>query len=307
MKNKLALLMLIVFTVLLSSCNGYRETDSEYLISAVGFEKLEKGFCAYIEVLALSSAEKDTKSKVFSSEGQTPFEAVNNTTALLPRNAVFDHCAAAIVDDSISGKDLKKIMEYLYNTRNLNLGIYVFTSDDVEETLSLKSQAMTVGYDLMSIELNLYKNSGIKCSNKFYEIEGKKGGKGNFALPVVTGDEDRPSIVGYTVYKDYNPALKLSMNEAVFFDLIKCGSTGGEIDVNGKECRINYAYSSVKKSGEYLYMSIKIKYKYKNDNADDEISLQVKNIIYKLENSDALDVFGFEAVKGVKETEVKGQ
>lgn len=303
MKTKL-MVCVLAFALLLCGCAGYRETDSEYLISSVAFKKQDGIFYAYIEVLALSAKESNSYSKVFMSQGKTPFEAVNNTVAMLSKKAVFDHCAVAIIEDSIKGNDLKEINKYLYNTRNLNLGIYVFVTEDAQKILSLKSEAIGIGYDLMNIELNIDDTSGIKCKNKFYEIESGIDKTDTFILPRVSEDSDRPVIIGYDVYKNYSPAVKLSEDEGLFLNLLLGGSNGGEISVSGKRCRIDLISSNISKSGKNVFIDMKIRYKYKDENQDKKIAREIKKITDKLQNANAISVLGFKNAKTVKKTEV---
>lgn len=292
MKRLFVVFLPLVLVLTITGCQGYREIDSEYLISAIGFDKREDNFLAYTEVLAISTEKKDSKSKVFWAKGKTPYEAVSNIAALLPKTAVFDHCGTAIVSRSIEGEDLKGIMKYLYDTKNLNLGIYMFVSSDIQKLLDCESQALSVGYDIMAVILNMEKTSGIRFRNKYYEIESRIIANGGFCLPVAESKEDHPSISGQTVFVDYIPKISLSKDEAVLYNLLFSGSTGGAIEVSGKRCRVNSINTDLRENGTQLSVKIKCSYRNKKDNMNKQIEKSVYKLIYKLKDTSALKPLG---------------
>ena len=291
---KKILIFVLLFAVLFSftGCEGYREIDSEYLVSAICFDKKGNKFWAFAEVMAISTEKKDTKSKVFDSEGKTPYEAVNNIASLLPRAAVFDHCGTAIIGESIMGDDLKTIMKYLYDTKNLNLGIYIFVSDDIKKLLDCESQALSVGYDIMAVVSNIEKTSGIRFKNKYYEIESRIIANGAFCLPVAESKEDRPCITGQTVFVDYIPQTKLGKSEAAFYNLLYSGSRGGAISVSGKRCRVNKISAHLSQKSDLLSVRIKCDYRNKNDKKNGEIEKEIKKLLNKLKGTAALKPLG---------------
>lgn len=285
----LSLIILFVF----SGCQGYREIDSEYLVSAICFDKNEDGdFSVFAEVLAISPEKKDTKSKVFDSKGDTPYEAVNNIASLLPRTAVFDHCGTAIISKSIIGDDLKTIMKYLYDTKNLNLGIYVFVSDDIKSLLDCESQALSVGYDIMAVISNIEKTSGIRFKNKYYEIESQIIANGGFCLPVAESKENHPCIAGQTVFVDYIPQTELSKGETVFYNLLMSGSTGGAISVSGKRCRTDKINVNLSEKDNLILVNVKCCYRNKNDIMNKQIENNIKKLLNKLKGTAALKPLG---------------
>ena len=301
--------ILILFLALLAfsacGCKGYRETDSEYFVTAVCFEKNEDGFKAHIEVLSVTEEDKKSESKVFVSYGKTPYSAVEGTTSLMPKNAVFDHCGTAIIDESITGEDFKSVIKYLYDTKNLNLGIFMFVTDDIEGVLDCDSQAASVGYDIMATETNITKTSGISFMNKYYEICARQIKCGGFCLPVVKTKENRPEISGEIVFADYRPILRLEKDEAQIFNLICSGSSGGEISVLGARCRVNGITSKVKQKGNTLKIDINCRYRLSVDNKSKKIKKITVSLLTRLEGNKALRILGAEDYKAINKTEVK--
>ena len=306
MKRTWKIFLSILCAVCLTACQGYREIDSEYLISAICFDKSDNGFLVLSEVLAITSDEKKTDAKVFSAYGKTPYEAVNNIAAQLPRTAVFDHCGSAVISEKIREKDLKTVMKYLYDTKNLNLGIYLFVCKDIEKLLACKSQAISVGYDIMAVERNIEKTSGIDFKNKYYEIESRIAAYGGFCLPVAAVKDSRHVISGQTVFVDYNPVITLSKNRAMLYNLIYSGSGGGAISVSGKRCRVNSIKSSISEKGNKLYIKIDCKYRQKKDNQNAEIKSQVKKLLKLIKDTAALRPLGISDNANTVYVEVKG-
>ena len=257
-----SLLVFVFFCALLSGCQGYREIDSEYLITAIGFGKKAEEYAVYTEVLSVGADKKDTESKLFSALGKTPYEAVENIAGLLPKKAVFDHCGTAVIDSETEGAKFKEIMEYLYDTKNLNLGICLYCTKSVDKVLSQKPQTSGIGYDIMAIKNNLEKTTGIPFKNKYYEICAAEMEKGAFCLPEINAKEKSIEISSQTVYSGFLPAVHLEKSEMFIFNMLSYGSKEGEISLDGKKYRFNRV--SVKTEKEKDKMKIEIHCKSRN-------------------------------------------
>ena len=293
-KRVLPPLAAVVLVLCLCSCKGYRETDNEYYVTTVCFEKEKENFRALIEVLTISSDDKKTGSKVFAATGKTPYDAVEGTTSSMPKTAVFDHCSTAIIGSEITGEDFKSVVKYLYDTKNLNLGIYMYTAENITGILELKPQTPSVGYDIMDIESSLCASTGISLKNKYYEICSRQISSDGFCLPEVSANGGRPAITGQTVYVDYMPVLTLDRREATVCNLIYSGSGGGEINISGKKCGINGINSNIKAKGDTLFINIKCRYRSAADDMDKRLKSEVNRLINKLSGNAALKVLGVE-------------
>ena len=208
--KRATVIFLLLLPLCFCGCKGYRETDGEYFVSSVCFEKAEGVFTVDIEVLSLKSEEDESESRVFSATGRSVYEAANNTVSLMPKNAVFDHCGTAVISSDIKDKDLKSVIEYLYDTKNLNLGIHMFVSENVKGVLACDPQAMSVGYDIMAVESNIKKSTGVDFKNKYYEVVSRQMSCGGFCLPRVESISNRPEIAGEYLYANFLPAAVLN-------------------------------------------------------------------------------------------------
>lgn len=305
MKKILSALLAAVFLITLTGCQGYREIDSEYLISAVGFEHKDSKYKVFAEVLAISSDKKDTESKLFYSTGETPYEAVSNIAAMLPKKAVFDHCSTAIIGTGIKGGKLKKVIKYLYDTKNLNLGICLYTADDVKKVLSCDNKTLSAGYDIMAIKSNNEKTTGISFKNKYYEICGMQMTAGGFSLPDIELKADRPAIVKQTVFFDFSPVCVLTKDEALIFNLLRGGSKGGEINISGKKCRVNGIKSNFKAERDTLYVNLKCNYRQHGDELNNQLKTETEKVINKLKNTAALNLLSTDIKKPSGKIKVK--
>ena len=298
------ILCVLLLAFLLCGCAGYRETDSEYFVTAVCFEKEEKDFKAYIEVLSIGEDDKKPESRVFTALGKTPYSAVFSTASLMPKNAVFDHCGTAVIHENIKAEDFKNVMEYLYDAKNLNLGIFMFVTEDIGSVLDCNSQSPSVGYDIMATEENVVKTSGISFKNKYYEIRARAIATGGFCLPFVSVKKDRPEIEGEIIYADYLPTAQLNRNEAQFFNLIYSGSSGGEISVSGHRCRVNGISSKIKQVGNMLKAELDCNYRFPSDNKSSKLKKEISELIQSLYGNKALNVLGIENYELINGAEV---
>ncbi|MBR4909748.1 MAG: hypothetical protein IKZ47_00290 [Clostridia bacterium] len=301
MKKAIAAVLLALLPIALCGCSGYRETDNEYIISAIAFKNSGGGFLAYAEVLDIGSDSDSTENKIFKARGDTPYKAVNALIYMLPKNAVFDHCAVAITENNIYGEDLKSVFDYLFDAKNLNLGIYMYNTAGVDDIFSCKAQELSVGYDIMAIQTNIEKTTGIPFKNKYYEVLSRIEASDGFCLPLLSAEDKRPVISGQTVYAHMLPALTLSEDEAVLFNLLFSGSSGGEISVSDKRCRLNGVTSRISLQGGGVAFDIVCNYRY---GEEEELSLLLKRetalALKKIINANALCALGINTDKEVK-------
>ena len=281
------MILFALFTALFTGCAGYREIDSEYLITAIGFEEREGKFAVYAEVLEVAADKKDTKSERFSAAGVTPYEAVENIAGLLPKKAVFDHCGTAIVSVKTKGENLKKIIKYLFDTKNLNLGICLYCAEDVEKILAQKPQGVSVGYDIMAIKSNLEKATGVSFRNKYYEICALQMEKGVFCLPKTAPGENGVQISGQVVYEDFSPVLKFEKSESALFNLLRFGAKGGEISLKGKKCRFNKVSVKTKKAGKKVKVQLNCEFRDKKTNCERELKSETESLLMKIKKTPA--------------------
>ena len=303
MKKAFVLIALFVpFCLFLSACQGYREIDSEYLITAIGFCEKEAKFTVYAEVLEVAAEKKDTKSELFCATGKTPFEAVENIAGLLPKKAVFDHCGTAIIGSEITGKDFKKIIKYLYDAKNLNLGICLYCAGEIEEILSLKPRTTSIGYDIMAIKNNLEKTTGISFKNKYYEICDSVISKKGFCLPEITAADDNPEISAQTVYVNFLPVYSLDKSELTLFNLLLYGSGGGEMAAGGKKCRFNKISTDITEKNGAVTVRMHLKYRSEKHRASAQLAKETENLLLKLKKTPAAGLVfpGFTAKSRVK-------
>lgn len=305
MKKAACAFFCLTFLLLpLCGCKGYRETDGEYFVSGVCFEKEDGLFTVDIEVLPLESGKDESESKVFSADGKTVYEAANNTVSLMPKTAVFDHCGTAVISSKIKGDDLKAVIKYLYDTKNLNLGIHLFVSGDVKSVLACDAQSMSVGYDIMAVESNIKKSTGVDFKNKYYEVVSRRMSHGGFCLPRVERNGDRPEISGQYLYVGFSPAAVLDAKESIFYNIVYSGSSGGEISAGGRRCRVDKISSKIKRRGDTLEIGIKCRYRHKKDRANGEIRSEVEKLFLFRESAEVfMPLYGGDC-EGIKNVEV---
>lgn len=287
MRKVFAFGLLVMLVLSLAACQGYREIDSEYLISAVGFKEEGEKVRVYTEVLEVSAEKRGTKSRLFSDVAETPYEAVENIMGILPKKAVFDHCGTAIIESGVSPAVFKKIMRYLYDTKNLNLGICLYCARDIKKILSLKAQEFSIGYDIMSIKNNIEKTSGISFKNKYYEISGMEISEKGFSLPEIDIKDNCPQISAQTVYIKFSPVFHLSKGEMTVWNLMRDGAGGGETAIGGK--RLRYNGIRVDKTRENGKIRVEIHCKYRSDKhrAAAELKSEAEKLFLKLRGNPA--------------------
>ena len=283
MKKRLLFAAIFVFLCGFSAaCQGYREIDGEYLISAIGFEEKDENFTVCAEVLEMGADKGNTVSRLFKGEGKTPYAAVENIMTALPKRAVFDHCGTAIIGSKTGKKAFKTIVSYLYDAKNLNLAICLYCAEDTQEILSAASQGISVGYDIMLIKNNIEKATGIPFKNKYYEVVGLSMSKGVFVLPEVSLIKGHAKIGAQKVYAGFSPVFSLYESDIPFFNLLAFGSRGGEIAAGGKRCRFNGIKAGVSRGNGAAELKISVEYRSEKHRATAEIKAETEKLLARL-------------------------
>lgn len=183
--RKFTAIMLVILTgVTLCGCSSGYETDSSFIVSAVGFDLSDGGFSVSVEALVTESGKDGPESAVFSGEGETPDGAISEIMSLLPKNLAFDHCGTVVLGNGLLEKNFSDIMEFCRKKSSLNLAVLLVCTENAKNLLSGDPpSSYSVGYDVMGILEQNGKKKNIDYGNRFYELENRMGEADKIMLP----------------------------------------------------------------------------------------------------------------------------
>ena len=165
MRKFLCLISVLLVSVL-CGCNGYREIDRGYLVTAIGLYEKDNIAEIYIEALSsLDASNKELQRVVLKAEGKDIISAYENLKATLVKPLYFELMGTVIFE----GEGYKNL-NFLKEIPNINYGIYVVKTDDVAALFENDRPKGILGYDIISLIKTTHAESNTQITNQFYQI-----------------------------------------------------------------------------------------------------------------------------------------
>ncbi len=175
--KKFAILLIFILLVSLCGCAGYREIDRGYLVTALGISRLNGQTNLTIEAVASSDvSDKSSQRQILTAIGNTADAAFEQLKSQLVKPLYFEQLGAVVFEDDVNDKDIK----FLKNIENINYGIYLVKTDDINALFNAETPSGVLGYDIIGLIKNYNKENGGKITNQFYHIQRNKN-----RLPIV--------------------------------------------------------------------------------------------------------------------------
>jgi len=288
-KNLGAISVIICFSFFLCGCSlnivPVSHTN-EYIVTALGFDCQEEILKVTAETLIVSTeqASEQANTKIFFAEAEKIPAAMEKISEKATQSLEMSHCAVAIIGESVTPHYMKEICDYFYKTQGLTLSAFFVATENAEKLLSQKAvSSVAVGYDIVSILEKQGNHSGTKFKNRYFEIEAARKSKTcTFALPLIKTEGEDIIYNGAVVYSNLKSALTLKDEQLFFYALANDIQGKGTVFLNGKEIKINSAYTSykTKKEGQKVKITANISIDTKQN--DILTSKTVENEIKKL-------------------------
>ncbi len=203
MKRTVWLLAAVLIVPFFSGCHAV-EPEEVYLISALGFDRVDSGVRLVAEVpLTRESEEDKMEVRIFEGTGASLPSALEDMKSGLAKQLEFGHCALAVLGEGVEGETLDRVLECLSEWR-VPLSATVIFSPNARELLKKGSlSAPAVGYEIPDILRLISKERGISFRCRIYEVASAGG---NFEIPrfLPNGDEvaEVDRLAGTCVYRE---------------------------------------------------------------------------------------------------------
>ena len=176
------LLWILPLCLMLSACGAHTtEPEQLYLVSAIGFDRMDAGIRVVAEVPLTRENEADKMEVcVFAGEGATIPNALQQMKRGLGKELFFGHCALAVLGDGVEEDWLNSVLDFL-NAEDVPLSVTVISAPDAQKLLARGSVAASAaGYEIPDILRLQIRESGLSLQCRLYEIETRKT---DFVLP----------------------------------------------------------------------------------------------------------------------------
>lgn len=193
--------LISIFAVLFSLCAfaGYREIDSLFFVSAIGFD-YKDGYKISLETVSAGGNEIETEpfSKTYYAKGDTLKDAMQKIYKKLPKGISFDHTVCAVMGKGIKKRQLKRVISFLLCNKEINISLSLFCSDISANTLLLNAKpvSLCVGYDILGLKNENEKRNGASFNNTLFEISDKIKEEKSVSLPKLKLKEDTVVLEG---------------------------------------------------------------------------------------------------------------
>lgn len=167
-----------VLLLLLLLC-GCEKHGPEYLVSSIGFDKVNESYKVCFESVIINSEDTKQTVKLLKGEGQTIKVAIGQIEKQCTQPLLLSHCGVLAIGDGIAENELKNIAKYCINGKEITLSAFLIKTENAEKLLSVKPlSSLTVGFDIMGLleQNKTYKNRLFEVVNADY----------NTTLPSIT-------------------------------------------------------------------------------------------------------------------------
>ena len=128
-------LLIIIFCLLISGCNNYRELNNIAVVSALGIDYKDNMY--NVSVLVKDNAKNDeNKTSIYTYEGKSLDEAIKKIGLLASKTLYFIDLDLLVISKNATSK-LQNIMDYLSRDSNVGVNFYILCDNNFEDSFKL--------------------------------------------------------------------------------------------------------------------------------------------------------------------------
>ena len=311
MKRMLIFFFVLLDLLLLNGCTlskSFTPLAHEYLVSALGFDRLDNDIYVTIESVIVNSedSEAEKKNELIIGSGDSLESAMMMAMGKVTQPMEFSHSAVAVIGKSVNDKYLGEICEYMYNEKDITLSIAVISTENANELLACDTvSSVAVGYDIMSMQQTYSRLSGIDFKNRFYELEAKRRDEVNtFSLPFFNVDNGEYYIEGITAFKNDTPVMRIKGDDASVYAIATDSQGAGRVSIAKERLDVESVTTVCKLKNEKLpqiKLEIKIKANLKKEHKE-KLEAEIVEL-FELSKIHKADIFGIGDILKHKESE----
>lgn len=296
MKRILICLLSAAFAFLVCGCDGYKypsETDMEYMVSSLGFDKKGNSVfvCAEIIVVNSSDSEKPPESKLFEGYGENVESAIYNLHKGIAKPLMLKHCGLLAIGEGIEGDTLKNVFSVLSKNEDITQAIEVVWAKSAQKLLALKADSnIALGYELTTALKQNSSHTGIVYKNRLYEIAARREKKAPYyTLPVFNVLDQKYAIDGVKIFFDDTAVLSADEKDATLHAMMSDNFESGQINLDGDCFKVES--SKIKYDFRYIKNRLQINAEITVNTKKDKIKILEDAI--SAEKISNIDIYGF--------------
>lgn len=201
---------LTLICTMFTGCWDYKKIDDLTLVAGVAIDRPDNGigYKVALETIdfSMSVQENSVKTQIIKLEGNTVFEAFNNTKTQIVKQLYFPDMQILCLSEKIASEDgLNDIVESFIRSTDIRESVYLIISrDESAEKIITQSEDMST---VISAEINdlideIGNNMGSGKKSNLYKIYNYINDNTDIVLPAFSVKEDKPTIDGIALFKE---------------------------------------------------------------------------------------------------------
>lgn len=243
-KISFIILTMLISSSILTGCYEISEIENVGMILAMGFDLSKDNYYKVSVQIYNSDSELNNNvktSQVFSSEGDTIFEAINNLNRIEGKKFNYSHIQYIVIGENLARKGINPSIDFTLRFNEMRPDIPIFISRiNAEDILNFKTATDSISAFSVRQLINTERKSGytvfttnldyIKSSN--YGAENTVFGVIDIHKSYESKEKGTYELVGSAVFRKDKLVDYLSPKETRGLNWIKGGITSGNISVN---------------------------------------------------------------------------
>ncbi len=203
------ILILLITTLLLTSCNNYQELNDLGIVNIIGIDKEENIYHVTISILTPNptSDDYDDQYTIYEATGKTITESLQNIYLKTNKIINLSHIKVLLLEEEVAKEDITFIIDYfLRNTESKNNFLPIITKDSTtNEVINLLEESYKLP-DIIKMNSSEYGIISIITFEDF--VKDYLNNYKDTVLPTIKIDDEKIEIESYAyfqnkVFKDY--------------------------------------------------------------------------------------------------------
>ncbi len=297
MKRIISIVMLTVLALGFCGCSqseAISNDGQEYIVSALGFDKIGKAVTLTLEALIVNSEdmEEEKQNRCFFASAESIETAYNEILNQTTQPVTEGHCGAVVIGKNIDRELLTEILDFCTYNNRVNISAFLVQAENAKNLLcGEKLSSVAVGYDIMSVIEVISKEKGMCFKNRIYEVSAalEKPAK-TFYLPYIEGSL---AFGGVNIIKNGEFICNLTPERAQTLFFITDAISEGSIVLKGKSQRVQYCKVTYDFSFSPLIVDLNLRIGLQEER--EALKKNILSLFYELAGSYG-DVFAFEDI-----------
>lgn len=308
-KKSLAGVLVLCLMAFLCGCSGYRETNSQYIVSMIALSEGEEITLSVEAFYSDQMNDETIKRHYFTARGATVREAYyhleNKTTAVM----LLDHCSAIVLDNTAKSSTIEQLFSFCEEEKQLNLAVQIITVSNVNDLENIEPFSGAVGFNFATAVRQQSENIGIKYHNKFYAAQRQRATAGQiYTVPYFELADGKVDLCGEYIFQNFRNVCYLNEQETLMYAMLCNLFSSGNIMVGDQTVTVQKCQTKTKAAlkNDRLNISFAVTLSLKNTSPKmvQNLERQLRDFVRTMPERSRVDVFACNSVISEKQSDL---